>query len=156
MQVDKRSSVIFMWGRGQEGQLGLGSLEDSPYPCAVPSLKSRHIMQVGVLFNLSDPIAITFLLLPELASSRPHHTSTALSSSCSIALLRWRLVLESWYQKTAIKPVSLAANLRPVGLEATSRMIRNDQKLAWPSWQPAPMPGWQMRKQSSYWQHSPL
>lgn len=37
---------MLMWGRGREGQLGTGVLEDNPYPSPVPLLKSRHILQV--------------------------------------------------------------------------------------------------------------
>lgn len=37
---------IFVWGRGQEGQLGLGAVGDSATPVSVPALRSRHIVQV--------------------------------------------------------------------------------------------------------------
>ncbi|KAK9794046.1 hypothetical protein WJX73_005382 [Symbiochloris irregularis] len=38
---------VFAWGRGQEGQLGLGVLGDCPSPISLPSLRSRHIVQVA-------------------------------------------------------------------------------------------------------------
>ena len=36
-----------MWGRGQEGQLGVGTHQDSSHPRAVELLQGRKVLQVG-------------------------------------------------------------------------------------------------------------
>ena len=41
------SSLVFAWGRGREGQLGQGKLEDSVFPVMIEALKSRHISSVA-------------------------------------------------------------------------------------------------------------
>ena len=46
MQARERASALWMWGRGKEGQLGQGSLEDCVAPCLVPALKARAVLQV--------------------------------------------------------------------------------------------------------------
>ncbi|CAL8464600.1 g4135 [Coccomyxa elongata] len=40
-------SVIFMWGRGREGQLGGGLHTDSASPSAVDELRGRHVLQAA-------------------------------------------------------------------------------------------------------------
>ncbi|BDA49523.1 probable E3 ubiquitin-protein ligase HERC2 at N-terminal half [Coccomyxa sp. Obi] len=40
-------SVIFMWGRGREGQLGGGLHADNATPSAVDELRGRHVLQVA-------------------------------------------------------------------------------------------------------------
>ncbi len=45
--VDEVSSLVFTWGRGREGQLGQGKLEDSVFPVMIEALKSRHISSVA-------------------------------------------------------------------------------------------------------------
>ena len=46
VQARERASALWMWGRGKEGQLGQGSLEDCALPCLVPALRTRHVLQV--------------------------------------------------------------------------------------------------------------
>ena len=46
-QEGEECSVIFTWGRGREGQLGLGMHIDSAIPAAVDELRGRHVLQVG-------------------------------------------------------------------------------------------------------------
>jgi hypothetical protein len=38
--------VIFMWGRGREGQLGTGLHSDCALPTAVDELRGRRVVQV--------------------------------------------------------------------------------------------------------------
>ncbi|KAI8100442.1 hypothetical protein M9435_006926 [Picochlorum sp. BPE23] len=45
--VGEVSSLVFAWGRGREGQLGQGKLEDSVFPVMIEALKSRHISSVA-------------------------------------------------------------------------------------------------------------
>lgn len=40
------STIVFMWGRGQEGQLGHGKNSCSAQPQLVEDLKDRRILQV--------------------------------------------------------------------------------------------------------------
>ena len=40
------STVIFMWGRGREGQLGSGGAADSAAPQLVEELRGRRVLQV--------------------------------------------------------------------------------------------------------------
>lgn len=37
---------MFMWGRGREGQLGVGGLQDNSVPRIVEELKGRKILKV--------------------------------------------------------------------------------------------------------------
>lgn len=46
-QLGGSSNIIFMWGRGQEGQLGVGTHQDSSHPRAVELLQGRKVLQVG-------------------------------------------------------------------------------------------------------------
>lgn len=46
LQEGEERSVIFMWGRGREGQLGGGLHADSANPSAVDELRGRHVLQV--------------------------------------------------------------------------------------------------------------
>lgn len=43
------STVVFMWGRGMEGQLGNGSYSNSAVPQLVEDLRDRRISQVRTL-----------------------------------------------------------------------------------------------------------
>ncbi|KAK9824898.1 hypothetical protein WJX74_004462 [Apatococcus lobatus] len=45
-QTGQDASMIFVWGRGLEGQLGLGKQADTPLPQLVQELKGRHMLQV--------------------------------------------------------------------------------------------------------------
>lgn len=47
------STVVFMWGRGQEGQLGHGSYASSSSPQLVEDLRDRRISQAGPLMSHS-------------------------------------------------------------------------------------------------------
>lgn len=40
---------MFMWGRGREGQLGVGSMQDNSVPKIVEELKGRKILKVSML-----------------------------------------------------------------------------------------------------------
>ena len=42
-------SGLFMWGRGREGQLGVGSHQDNSTPKMVDELKGRRVLQVKQL-----------------------------------------------------------------------------------------------------------
>ena len=42
------STVVFMWGRGMEGQLGNGSYSNSAVPQLVEDLRDRRISQVSL------------------------------------------------------------------------------------------------------------
>lgn len=44
--ADPAPRVVFAWGRGSEGQLGVKGFEDSPAPVLVDSLKGRQVLQV--------------------------------------------------------------------------------------------------------------
>ena len=64
VQARERASALWMWGRGKEGQLGQGSLEDCALPCLVPALKARAVLQVRS--SLTVPCAVLFGGLPGL------------------------------------------------------------------------------------------
>ncbi len=51
-QEGAECSVIFTWGRGREGQLGVGLHADSAIPAPVDELRGRHVLQVSCT---SDP-----------------------------------------------------------------------------------------------------
>ena len=38
---------MYSWGRGAEGQLGLGGLQDTPTPVKVKALQGKKALQVG-------------------------------------------------------------------------------------------------------------
>ena len=38
---------MYSWGRGAEGQLGLGGLQDTPTPIKVKALQGKKALQVG-------------------------------------------------------------------------------------------------------------
>lgn len=40
------STLVHVWGRGQEGQLGLGNCADSATPQLLEALRDRRILQV--------------------------------------------------------------------------------------------------------------
>jgi hypothetical protein len=50
-QEGEECSVIYTWGRGREGQLGVGMHADSAVPAAVDELRGRHVLQVGYDMN---------------------------------------------------------------------------------------------------------
>ena len=47
-QTKERATLLWMWGRGREGQLGADSLADSALPCLVPALRTRQVLQVRI------------------------------------------------------------------------------------------------------------
>lgn len=47
-QLGSEFCGLFMWGRGREGQLGVGSHEDNSVPKMVNELKGRRVLQVCV------------------------------------------------------------------------------------------------------------
>ena len=49
VQAGSEFSAMFMWGRGQEGQLGVGSMQDNSVPKIVEELKGRKILKVRML-----------------------------------------------------------------------------------------------------------
>ena len=52
LQEGEESSVIFMWGRGREGQLGGGLHADNASPSAVDELRGQHVLQVITICTL--------------------------------------------------------------------------------------------------------
>lgn len=46
----RRSSYLFMWGRGQNGQLGNGDKEDQSSPQLVEKLRQRRVEDVNASF----------------------------------------------------------------------------------------------------------
>ena len=46
-QLKERATLLWMWGRGREGQLGQDSLADSALPCLVPALRMRQVLQAS-------------------------------------------------------------------------------------------------------------
>lgn len=56
MQEGEECSVIFMWGRGREGQLGSNVHADSTIPTPVDELRGRHVLQVGLPHHLISPL----------------------------------------------------------------------------------------------------
>ena len=46
VQAGSEFSAMFMWGRGREGQLGVGSMQDNSIPKIVEELKGRKILKV--------------------------------------------------------------------------------------------------------------
>ena len=45
-QLGSEFSGLFMWGRGREGQLGVGTHQDNSVPKMVDELKGRRVLQV--------------------------------------------------------------------------------------------------------------
>lgn len=48
-QIGSEFCGLFMWGRGQEGQLGVGTHQANSVPKMVEALKGRRVLQVGFL-----------------------------------------------------------------------------------------------------------
>ena len=45
-QLGSEFCGLFMWGRGREGQLGVGTHQDNSVPKMVDELKGRRVLQV--------------------------------------------------------------------------------------------------------------
>ena len=52
-QLGSEFCGLFMWGRGREGQLGVGTHQDNSVPKMVDELKGRRVLQVCA----SSPLA---------------------------------------------------------------------------------------------------
>ena len=46
-----KNTMIFVWGKGEEGQLGLGNCKDAVMPQLVEELNGRRIIQVFFLLG---------------------------------------------------------------------------------------------------------
>ena len=55
------STKIFTWGRGTDGQLGVGPMKSSAYPMAIKSLKGSFL-QISAGFYHSAAVSSTGLL----------------------------------------------------------------------------------------------